>query len=547
MKKIIMFAVSLFFVFSLSNVANAQPGGLLDGKPFKLINGTETYLFTDGDPNTMNFLEPSGPATYTSNVSMDISAIYYDWGPGNSYPANYRFYDSADKLLYTGTTSSRFQQKVFLPTVIKNVTKIIIGNSTYEYAREFDVWGTMNLERPLSVSALPGTKKINVSFTAPEGATGYYIYLNGTKSAHFTGTSYEVKNLLPDVSYTVQLSAEYNGNESPLTEAKTVIPYDNEVIPVLDTAADWGKITITWNKPETVKKYLLYVDDRAATEVEGMPFVLSGLSPETEYKLQVEYTDRYGRTFKSDVATVKTKVKPVDVDPPGKPTLLTAQMSSDFKYIIVTWKGNSETDLAGYNLFVTDNGGNKKKLNTSLLKSNSYAFPDFIADHEYVFSLEAVDESGNTSELADTSIKATTKPVTESEQENTAEYIIVTWKETPNAIEYLVFLNGRQVGTAGKDERSFKITRAMGYNPASMANVTLVKAKFADGSTGGGQNVGDPPIAGNPDGWGLTGSEIWKNVVLLVASLGIFMLLGICIRLAPKAFRILRQAINWRG
>jgi hypothetical protein len=538
-----MFAVSLFFIFSVSNISYAQPGGLLDGKPFN-IEGFDTYVLTDSDPNTSVVIPPSG--TYTSSTSMDISAIYYDWGPGNSYPASYSFYDSTGKLLYSGTTPSRHQQKDFLPSTIKNVTKIVLSNRTYEFTREFDVWGTMNLERPLSVSALPGIKKINVSFTAPEGATGYYIYLNGTKSAHFTGTSYEVKNLLPDVSYTVQLSAEYNGNESPLTEAKTVIPYDNEVIPVLDTVADWGKITITWNKPETVKKYLIYLDDRA-TEVEGMPFVLSGLSPETEYKLQIEYTDRYGRTFKSDVATVKTKVKPVDVDPPGKPTLLTAQMSSDYKNIIVTWKGNSETDLAGYNLFVTDNGGNKKKLNTSLLKSNSYAFPDFIADHEYVFSLEAVDESGNTSDLADTSIKATTKPVTESEQENTAEYIIVTWKETPNAIEYLVFLNGRQVGTAGKDERSFKITRAMGYNPASMANVTLVKAKFADGSTGGGHNNGDPSNVGNPDGWGLTGNEIWTNVVLFVASLGVFILLGICVRLAPRVFRILRQAINWRG
>ena len=133
-------------------------------------------------------------------------------------------------------------------------------------------------------------------------------------------------------------------------------------------------------------------------------------------------------------------------------------------------------------------------------------------------------------------------PPTESGQENTPDYILVTWKETPKAVGYLIYLNGKQVGSAGADERSFKITKAMGYKPDSLANVTMVKAEFADGSIGEGNNT-NPPIVGSPDGWRLTGSDIWTNIVMLVASLGLFVLLGICVRFAPRVFRIIRQAV----
>lgn len=544
-KRIILLGFSLFFVFFIVDKVHAQPGGLLQGKPF-VYKGSPNYVVTDGDPNTYVMVSAFESFSYESAIAMDIDSYYFDWGPGNATRAEVQFYDSAGKLLYVGPVNSRFQQKVFLDNPIKNVTKIKLYNATYENYREFDVWGSLDLERPVSVVVTPGVKKISVNFGAPVGATGYYVYLNGVKFDHFVGTSYVIKNLEPYKPYTVQLSAEYNGIESKLTDAKTVYPYADPVIPIIQADADWNKITVTWNKEEAnATKYSVFLNGKRITETESMPYVINSLSPETSYELQIKYTDKNNRDLESEVVTVKTKVKPKDTVPPDRPRLLSAALSTDYTSIALSWVANTEDDLAGYNLYVSDNGGDSKKLNSSLLSATKYSFLDVVMDHVYEFRLEAVDLSGNVSEPISTSIKAA-RPVTESDQENKDDYILVTWKPTSGAVGYLIYLNGKQVGTAGPDDTSFKITKAMGYNPSALSNATLVKAKFADGSTGEGSNT-NPPVIGNPDGWGLTGSDIWKNIVLLVASLGLFILLGICIRLAPKVFRVLRQAINWRG
>lgn len=95
----------------------------------------------------------------------------------------------------------------------------------------------------------------------------------------------------------------------------------------------------------------------------------------------------------------------------------------------------------------------------------------------------------------------------------------------------------------GPDVFSFKITKEMGYRP-DLSNVAIVKAKFADGSTGDGQNNSKPPLSG--DGLGFKGTDIWINIVLLISSLGTFLLLGLVIKLTPRILRIIRLAVQQR-
>lgn len=46
--------------------------------------------------------------------------------------------------------------------------------------------------------------------------------------------------------------------------------------------------------------------------------------------------------------------------------------------------------------------------------------------------------------------------------------------------------------------------------------------------------------------WGFGAAEIWSNVLLIVGSLSGFLLLGICIYLAPSVMFIIRQAAVYR-
>ncbi|MNJ68122.1 hypothetical protein D3C77_643420 [compost metagenome] len=89
----------------------------------------------------------------------------------------------------------------------------------------------------------------------------------------------------------------------------------------------------------------------------------------------------------------------------------------------------------------------------------------------------------------------------------------------------------------------------MGYRPDLLANVTDVRAKFSDGTIGGGNNTSNPNNPNNPSnpygkGWGFDVSDIWNNVVGIVSSLGLFLLLGICIKLVPRIFKIIRKAVT---
>jgi hypothetical protein len=46
--------------------------------------------------------------------------------------------------------------------------------------------------------------------------------------------------------------------------------------------------------------------------------------------------------------------------------------------------------------------------------------------------------------------------------------------------------------------------------------------------------------------WGFGAAEIWSNVLLIVGSLSGFLLLGICIYMAPSVMFIIRQAAVYR-
>ncbi len=89
----------------------------------------------------------------------------------------------------------------------------------------------------------------------------------------------------------------------------------------------------------------------------------------------------------------------LDLTPPAAPQNLTAVGTNT--QVSLSWDANTETDLAGYNLYrATMSGGLYTKLNGSLLTSTSYTDIGLMNGTTYYYVITAVDTSANMSEYS---------------------------------------------------------------------------------------------------------------------------------------------------
>ena len=88
-----------------------------------------------------------------------------------------------------------------------------------------------------------------------------------------------------------------------------------------------------------------------------------------------------------------------DTTPPSAPIGLSATGGNG--QVSLTWAANTETDLAGYNVYRSDiSGGGYTKLNASLVSTTSYTDSNLAAASSYYYVVTAVDSSINESILS---------------------------------------------------------------------------------------------------------------------------------------------------
>ena len=94
----------------------------------------------------------------------------------------------------------------------------------------------------------------------------------------------------------------------------------------------------------------------------------------------------------------------IDITPPAQPTGLTASLTS--QAVNLTWNANTESDLAGYNVYRSSSAtGPFTKLNSALLTARSYQDATAPAVTTSFYQLQAVDQLGNASTPAQLSVK----------------------------------------------------------------------------------------------------------------------------------------------
>jgi len=161
---------------------------------------------------------------------------------------------------------------------------------------------------------------------------------------------------------------------------------------LLATAGD-KKVDLSWTSAlGSVTGYNVYQD---GVKVNGSPiaaltYTVTGLTNGTSYSYQVTAVDGTVESSKSAAVSV-TPMAPPPVPPPAVPTGVTAA-DTGLK-ATVTWNANTESDLAGYNVY-----RDGTKANSSLVTGTTMDVTGLTRGQTYSFRVSAVNTSGKESD-----------------------------------------------------------------------------------------------------------------------------------------------------
>jgi hypothetical protein len=116
--------------------------------------------------------------------------------------------------------------------------------------------------------------------------------------------------------------------------------------------------------------------------------IVTRVTPPGKPELEVEGDD-----------TPEVKVFTRDVFPPGVPSGLQAVYSGvgQAPFVDLVWAPVTDADLAGYNVFRQEEGGEPSRINSELIKAPAYRDTQVASGKKYFYSVSAVDLRGNES------------------------------------------------------------------------------------------------------------------------------------------------------
>ena len=211
------------------------------------------------------------------------------------------------------------------------------------------------------------------------------------------------------VYYYVVTAVDSSGNESLLSAEVNATPED--VTPpaaptTLAAVAGENLVTLDWtaNTESDLSGYNVYQAGTAggpytqvnAVLVTDVSYVDTGLTNDVAYYYVVTAVDSSGN---ESLLSVEVNATPEDVTPPAAPTTLAAVAGENL--VTLDWAANTETDLAGYNVYqAVTAGGPYTQVNAVLVTDVSYVDTGLTNDVAYYFVVTAVDSSGNESLLS---------------------------------------------------------------------------------------------------------------------------------------------------
>ena len=202
-------------------------------------------------------------------------------------------------------------------------------------------------------------------------------------------------------SYTLQVDAQDKaGNQASQTITFTIDKTPPEVTIVFPEEGYITNETLLGVSGEVseVTPTVLVNETEAIVDTENLTFTVDGISlREGENTITAVAIDLAGNTGTATTTVV------LDTTPPSPPTGLTATPGDTV--VDLSWDANSESDLAGYNVYRSEvSGGPYTQINSQLVTEVSYQDTDVEKSTTYYYVVTAVDnvgnESGNSEEVS---------------------------------------------------------------------------------------------------------------------------------------------------
>ena len=338
--------------------------------------------------------------------------------------------------------SEPYERKAPTPQAVNDLTAARLGNDvvlsftlpgeavdhrplatplTIEIYRDFE--GSPSAAgAPLQAPANP-TLRITIPASmvdrySDQGRLHYTDALSGEDFAQHTGSV---------AVYVVRTSASpkkisTNSNAAAIDVQPAPLPIDDLKADVTSSA-----IVLAWAPPKpvtdatpTIAGYRLYRAEAAATATADNPLLKSPLarvgetSPDSQSFRDGQFT--FGATYVYSVRSFSqysaealesgdsnlVVITPRDIFPPAAPqgliAVLAPPQSNVPAHIELSWAISPETDLAGYNVYRTEQAGAQTtRLNTGLLLTPAFRDMNVQPGRVYFYTVTAVDSSGNES------------------------------------------------------------------------------------------------------------------------------------------------------
>lgn len=482
------FAAIAASVLMVSNVANADaPAGYynsvnasnattLKSTLHEIIDDHQRFPYTSSSTDTWDILEAADQDPDNPNNVIDIylNASYPKVGGGNtnynrehSWPKSYGFpKDGSTNYAYT------------------DAHHLFIANSSYNSSRS---------NKPYANCTSGCTEKVTMVNNGRGGSTAES---NWTTGSFASGSWQTWSGRKGDVARALMyMAVRYEGGthgvtgvaepDLILTDDRTLIEQSNQGVNISVAYMGLKSVLLQWHKDDPVDAFEMRHND----------VVYSHQGNRNPFVDHPEYVSCVFENVCSGTGTGGG-----DTTPPASPSGLTAMGGT--ASVNLTWNGNTESDLAGYNVYRSDSSnGTYIKVNSGLVNTSMFDDSNLAAATTYFYKVTAVDTSNNESPLS-SSVFATTDS-TGSTPAGIAWINEFHYDNSSSDVNEFVEI----AGSEGTDLTGWQVIAYNGSNGESYKTVTLTGVLSNQSNGFGFYDVAFTGMQnGGPDGLALVNS-----------------------------------------
>lgn len=305
---------------------------------------------------------------------------------------------------------------------------------------------------PSTVKAVSTENSITISWNAVTGAR-YYRLKFGKEDILVNGTSYTLKGLTANTSYSYQVCSQGPDGTGSYTASKSIKTAPQ--VPSAPTATvTKNSATVKWNAVTGATGYdLLFNNTVYATTATSR--TVNGLTPGTSYSYSVRAKNAGGASSYTAARTISTIP-----NPPAAPANVNASVTPDSA--TVSW--NPVSGATSYDVLFNNRAYN--------VTATSKTFTGLTENTSYSYAVRANNAGGSGAYSASKTIKTPIKPPavpSNPAASATADSVTVSWGRVTGATSYDLQFNGTVYNTTATSRTMSGLTAGTSYNYAVRA------------------------------------------------------------------------------